>query len=75
MSSFMAVSNSSRIIIPVLMREYPLNVALYGICLRNIGTDAYGVMLHNAGAFTSRLWLWKVNGMFAVPSTKEIHLN
>jgi hypothetical protein len=38
-----------------LMREYPLKVALYGICLRNIGTYAYGVTLQNAGVFTSRL--------------------
>ena len=64
-------SDSSRIIIPVLTREYLLNVALYGICLRNIGTDTHGVMLHNYGVFTSSSWLWKVNGMFAVPGTVQ----
>ena len=74
MSSFMEVSDSSRIIIAVLTSEYPLKVALFGVCLRNIGTCVYGAVLHSAGVFTSRLWLWKVNGMFTVPSTTAVHL-
>jgi hypothetical protein len=56
------------------MREYLLKVALYGICLRHIGTHAYTAMLHNAGVFTSRLWLWKVTGILAAPGTSAIHL-
>jgi hypothetical protein len=74
MSTFMQVSYSSHIIIRVLKLEYPLKVALYGICLHNIGTDAYGVTLHSAAVFTSRFWLWKVNGIFAVPGSAVIHL-
>jgi hypothetical protein len=70
----MEVSYSRRVIIRVLTREYPLKVALFGICLRNIGTDANGVMLYNAGVFTSRFWLWKVKGIFAVPGSTAIHL-
>jgi len=57
------------------MRECPLKVALYGICLRHIGTHAYTAMLHNAGVFTSRLWLWNVTGMLAAPGTTAIRLN
>jgi len=41
MSSYMEVSYSSLIIIPVVMREYPFKVPSYGICPRDIRTYAY----------------------------------
>ena len=41
MSSFVEVSYYSLIIIPVSMRETPLQVESYGICLRNVGTYVY----------------------------------